>query len=119
MSCAKPVMQRSGDCGAVGSEPVGSDLEGSPRSRVADAFYKDIRGRLVALAHRNIQNQFAVSFDGNENIAVAKVLIVLGADAFLFLAGVRSYLIKLQIAYRNIEGFFGHDAFALFPSDAE
>ena len=50
----QPIMQRRGDRRAVGSEAVRCDLKRSPRRRVADAFDKNIRGRLVALAHRNI-----------------------------------------------------------------
>jgi hypothetical protein len=47
----------------VGSEAVRHHLKGRPRCRMADAFYENIRGREIALAHRDVEHQFRISFD--------------------------------------------------------
>jgi hypothetical protein len=86
---------------------------------MADAFHENIRCGLVALTHRNIQNQFTVTLDCNKDVAVTEVLIVFGANALLFLTAVRPELVKLQIAYRNVADFFGHDALTFLACEYE
>ena len=49
------------------------------RGGIPQAFDENVGGRLVALAHREIQNQLCVALDRDERVAVAKVLIVFGA----------------------------------------
>lgn len=113
---SKPIMQRRSDGGAVRREAIGSDLERRPCSSVADAFYENIRGGLVALAHRDVQHQLAVALDRDKNVTIALVLIVFGPDALLFLADKTPQFVALQIAYWNVDDFRRHNAFALFAS---
>ena len=67
-------MQRCGDRGAVRREAIGGDLETRRARRMAHAFDENIRGALVALAHRDVEHQLGVAFDRDEGVAVAEVL---------------------------------------------
>jgi hypothetical protein len=76
-------MKRSGDCGSIGRESIGRDLEFLVRRGVADSFDKHVCGGLVEFAESDIENQLRVALDCNECVGVAKILIVFGANSFL------------------------------------
>ena len=53
----------------VRREAIGCDLElAVVRRGVADAFDENVRGGLVALAHRDIENQLGVALDRDERV---------------------------------------------------
>jgi hypothetical protein len=79
---------------------------------VTDAFDKAVRGALVALAHRDVQHQFGMAFDCDENVAITEVRIVRGANALLFFPDEAPKLIRLYVAHFDVANFFRHDAFA-------
>lgn len=115
----EPIMQRSGDRGAIARESIGADLKRSARRCVADAFHKNICGRLVALTHRDIQHEFRMAFDGNKNVGVTEARIIFRFHTLLLLVEETEKLIAFYIAALNVANFFGHDAFALLACDAE
>ncbi len=78
------VAQRGCNRGARRREAVRGDLKTLPGCSVAHAFDEGIRGRLVPLAHGDVEYQLGVALNRHERVAVAKVLVVLRSDAFLF-----------------------------------
>ena len=76
-----------------------------------------IGGALIALAHRDIENQLGVPLDRDERVAVAKVLIVLGSHALLLLADEAPNLVAFHVAHFDVADLLGHDAFALLASE--
>jgi hypothetical protein len=79
---------------AVRRESIGRNLELASRS-VAQAFDENVRGGLVPLPHGDVQHQLAMALDCHEGVAVAKVRIIVGADAHLFLLDEAPDLIAL------------------------
>jgi hypothetical protein len=57
-----------------------------------------------------------MALDGNEHVAVAKVRIVLGTNAFLFFPDEAPNLVRFYVSYFDVAYFFGHDAFALLTN---
>jgi hypothetical protein len=74
---------------------------------------------LIALAHRDIQDELAMAFDPHEHVAVTKQLVVIGPDALLLLANEGPNLVALDITHLDIPDLFSHDAFALFADKNE
>lgn len=77
---SQSIMQRRSNGRSVGSEAIRCDLKFAACSRGTDAFNKGVRGALIAFPHRDVEHQFAGSFDGDKNVGVAKVLIVFGNE---------------------------------------
>ena len=110
------VMQGGSDRGTVRPEAVRGDLEATVRRRMADAFHEAIRCGLVTLPHGDIEHQLGMPLDCNEGVAVAKVLIVLGPNALLFLADEAPHFIGFHVAYLDINDPRRHDPFAFLAS---
>ena len=68
----QPIMQRRGDRVRYGANPSVVIWNLHARRGVAKPFDEGIRGGLVALAHRDIQNQFGVALDCHEHVAIAQ-----------------------------------------------
>lgn len=75
--------KRRGDRGSVRRETVSCDLKLAPRG-VAQAFDKNIRGGLVALASRDVQHQLGMALDCDEYVAVPHVHHRTVLPAFVF-----------------------------------
>ena len=84
---------------------------------MADAFNKRVRGVLVALAHRDVENQFRVALDCNEGIGVAKVLVIFRPHALLLLADEGPQFITFHVAHFDVADLLGHDALALLARE--
>src|SRR5205807_7937679 len=106
-----------GDRRAVRAEAVRRDLERSGCRRVPQAFDEDFSGGLIALAHGDIQNQFAVALDCNERVGVTEVLIVLRPHALLLLADEAPQLVTFDIAHLDVADLRRHDPLTLFTSE--
>ena len=109
-------MQCRGDRGAIRRESVRGDLERRPRCRVTHAFNEYIRGALVALAHRDVEDQLGVPLDCHEHVAVAEILIVVRADALLLPTDEAPHFVAFDVAHFDVADFIGHDALALLAS---
>jgi hypothetical protein len=66
------------------------------RRGVADAFDESVRGCLIAFVVGDVEHQSGVPLDGDECVAVAKV-IVRGLYTFLILAHKRQQLIQFDV----------------------
>jgi len=116
---SKPVVQHRGDCRLVRNESVRRDLKRRACRSMSQAFHENVRGRLVALAHRYVQDELAMAFDSDEHVAVTEQRIVIGPNALLFFPNEAPHLIALQIAHRHVTDFGGHDAFALLADQKQ
>ena len=74
------VMQRRGNRGAARLETVRGHLEVLMSGRMAQAFNENIRGRLVAAAQSEVENEFGIAFDGNETVGVSESNRLLFSD---------------------------------------
>lgn len=115
---SQAVMKSRSDRRPVRRESVGGDLKLAVRCRrMSDAFNKCVRRMLVALPHCDVENQLRVTFNRNECVSVAKILIVLGTNALLLLAYEGPKLVALNVAHFDIADLIGHNALALLASE--
>jgi hypothetical protein len=85
----RAIFKRIFDCRAVWAESVRRDLEISAGCQ-PQALDENVRGGLVPLDEREVQNQFGVALDSDGAVGIPKVRIVARLAAlFLFLDGVR------------------------------
>lgn len=106
-------MQRRGDRRAIRRESVSGDLEWRAGRSLTQAFHEYIAGLLIALTHRDVENQLAVSLDSNPHIAVSEKRAILRTDALLLFSDEAPNLVTFHVAYFHVPNLFGHDALAL------
>src|SRR5258708_35934208 len=104
------VVERRGDRRTVRSEAVRCDLEFVARCGVTQPFDENVRRRLVALAEGDVEHEFGMPLNRHQRVGVAKILIVLGANAFLLFPDVRPQLVTFHVAYFHVDDLARHDA---------
>jgi hypothetical protein len=107
------VVQRGSDGRAVRRESIGSHLERPARGRVAHAFDELVGCRLVPLTHCDVEHELAVPLDGDERVAVPKVLIVLGAHPLFLLADEAPHFVGFHVTHLDVDDPLRHDALGL------
>ena len=109
-------MKRRSDRRSIRSESISCDLKRRSRCRLAQAFHEDIAGRLVALAHRDVENELRMAFYTDPHVAVAEQWAVIRTDTLLLLRYVAPNFVAFQIAHYNVANASRHDALALLAS---
>jgi hypothetical protein len=111
------VGKRGGGGRAVRRESIRHDLKLTVGRRVPQAFH-EARCRLVALPHRDIQDQLAVALN-RERVGIAEIRIIRGTNALLLLADETPDFIEFHISHLDIADSLRHGALTLLASDYE
>jgi hypothetical protein len=101
----------------VRRKTVTGDLEAARRDGVAKAFNENVCGDSVALAHRDVKHQLTAAFDGNENLGIAHILIVLRPNALFLFADEAPDFVNFHVANNYVLDVGGHDLLALLAGE--